>query len=163
MDGKLLRRRFLQTAQAAGGLLTYSALAPANAAPQSKLKAADVAISATAYTPVPDYPIQPKPYWEIAMKDGFWKPKIETNARVTIPFEVKKLTESGARGFNGGVLEASILSLKTHPDGRLQEQVDARVASLKQSPGRGNSGFEIAATYYAVTGRGDLVDVAIQS
>jgi DUF1680 family protein len=163
MDGKLLRRRFLQTAQAAGGLLTYSAQAPANAAPQSKLKAADVAVSATAYTPVPDYPIQPKPYWEVAMKDDFWKPKLETNARVTIPFEVKKLSESGARGFNGGVLEASILSLKTHPDERLQGQVDARVASLKQSPGRGNSGFEIAATYYAVTGRRDLLDVAILS
>jgi DUF1680 family protein len=163
MDGKLPRRRFLQAAQAAGGLLTYSAQERGNAAPQQKLKAADVAISATPYTPVADYPIQPKPYWEVAMKDGFWKPKIETNARVTIPFEVKKLSESGTRGFNGGVLEASILSLKTHPEERLQAQVDARIAAMKESPGRGNSGFEIAATYYAVTGKRDLLDVAIHS
>ena len=34
---------------------------------------------------------------------------------------------------------------------------------MKQSPGRGNSGFEIAATYYAVTGKRDLLDPAIQS
>ena len=165
MDGKLPRRRFLQAAQAASGLLTYTAqeAARASSAPQPKLKAADVAISATPYTPVPEYPIQPKPYWEVAMKDGFWKPKIDINARVTIPFEVKKLSDSGARGFNGGVLEASILSLKSHPDERLQAQVDARIATMKQSPGRGNSGFEIAATYYAVTGKRDLLEQAIKT
>ncbi len=165
MDGRLPRRKFLQAAQAAGGLMAYSAQEPAkaNAAAQAKLKAADIAISSTPYLPLPDYPIQPKAYWEIAMKDGFWKPKIDLNARVTIPFEVKKLSESGARGFNGGVLEASILSLKTHPDERLQAQVDARISAMKQSPGRGNNGFEIAATYYAVTGKRDLLDPAIHS
>ncbi len=162
MDRKLPRRGFLQAAQAAGWM-AYAAQGTANSAATSKLRAADVAISATPYTPVADYPIQPKPHWEVAMKDGFWKPKIATNAQVTIPFEVRKLSETGTRGFGGGVLEASILSLKTHPDAQLQAKVDARVQALKQSPGRGNGGFEIAAAYYAVTGRRDLLDGSIES
>ncbi len=165
MDGRLPRRKFLQAAQAASGLMAYSAQGPAKAAPaaQAKLRAADIEISVTPYSPVPDYPIQPKAHWEIAMKDGFWKPKIDLNARVTIPFEVKKLSETGARSFNSGVLEASILSLKTHPDERFQAQVDARISGMKQSSGHGNSSFEIAATYYRVTGKRDLLDPANQS
>ena len=114
MDGRLPWRKFLQAAQAAGGLMAYSA----QEAGESQRRGTGEAQSRRhrdighAILTLPDYPIQPKAYWEIAMKDGFWKPKIDLNARVTIPFEVKKLSESGARGFNGGVLEASILSLK---------------------------------------------------
>ena len=80
-------------------------------------------VSATA-----DYPIVPKRYSEVMLKDGFWAPKVKTNAEVTIPFEVDKLSSSAsAREFGGGVLEASILSLQTHPDLKLQAHVDARI------------------------------------
>ncbi|HUI54660.1 MAG TPA: beta-L-arabinofuranosidase domain-containing protein [Bryobacteraceae bacterium] len=147
-------------------MLSYAAQgsAPANQAPKTKLTAAAVPISDGAYTPVADYPIQPKRYSEVKMKDTFWKPRIATNAEVTIPFEVQKLTESrSGRGFGGGVLEAAILSLPTHPDAKLQAQVDARIQGMKQSPGGGNSGFEIAATHYTVTGKRDLLDNAIKN
>jgi DUF1680 family protein len=50
------------------------------------------------------------------------------------------------------VLEAAILSLESRPDATLQAQVDAAVARLAQAPDRGNSGFEVAATYYTATG-----------
>jgi len=157
MDSKVPRRDFLKTAQAAAGLLAY-------AASDAQAQASDVTISASKYTPVPDYPIQPKRYSEVTMKDAFWKPKITTNAEVTIPFEIRKLTESGSRrGFGGGVLEAAILSLQTHPDPKLQAQVDASIQAMKQPSGRGNSGFEIAAAYYNATGNRDLIDNAIQS
>ncbi len=165
MANKVPRRSFLRIAQAAG-LASYSAQAqtPSKAATKAPRKASDVVISSAAYTPVPDYPIQPKRYSEVTIKDAFWKPKIATNAEVTIPFEVKKLSESGSgRGFGGGVLEASILSLKTHPDPQLQAKVDARIQAMKQSSGAGNGGFEIAATYYAVTGKRDLLDNAIKT
>ena len=159
MDDKVARRAFLKTASLAAGMLGNS---DAYAAPAKATKAADVAISATPYKPVPDYPIRPKRYSEVTLKDAFWKPKVDTNARVTIPFEVTKLNPEGARmGFNGNVMEAAVLSLATHPDPQLQAQVDARIQSLKQGSSRGNTGFEFAVTYYQATGKRDLIDRAI--
>ncbi len=166
MDGKLPRRDFLKTAQAAAGMLVYAAHGPeaANAAPQTKTGPAEVAILASEYTPVLDYPIQPKRYSEVRIKDTFWGPKLTTNAEVTIPFEVQKLTESGSRkALGGGVLEAAILSLQTHPDAKLQAQVDVSIQTMKQAPGGGNTGFEIAAAYYNATGNRDLIDHAVKS
>jgi hypothetical protein len=117
MEHKLPRRDFLKTAQAAAGLLGYAAQGRTAANAASQAKSADVTISGARYTPVADYPIQPKRYSEVRIKDTFWGPKITTNAEVTIPFEVQKLTESGSRrGLGGGVLEAAVLSLQTRPD-----------------------------------------------
>jgi uncharacterized protein len=154
--GKASRRKFLS-------VVPLGAAALARAAEPAQTKpAAQAAISEASYTPQ-DYPIQPKRYSEVKVKDAFWKPRIDRNAEVTIPFEVRKLGSESARGLGGGVLEAAILSLATHPNATLQSQVDARVRELKQSPGRGNGGFEIASTYFAVTGKRDLVDVAVKS
>lgn len=159
MQGKLPRRDFLRNATAAAGVLGYSPSASASA-----LTSADVTISSVPYTPVPDYPIRPKPYSEVKLKDQFWGRKVRINAEVTIPFEVRKLTENvGGRGLSGNVLEAAILSLKTHPDLKLQVVVDARVQALAQSVDRGNSGFEVAATYFHVTGKRDLLDKAART
>ncbi len=132
-------------------------------APAEPAKAADVAISSTPYKPVSEHPIRAKRYSEVTLRDDFWKHKVDTNARVTIPFEVRKLTEEDGRmGFSANVLEAAILSLQTHPDPELKNWIDARVEALKQSS-RGNSGFEVAATYFQATGRRDLLDKAIQN
>jgi DUF1680 family protein len=159
MGHNVPRRAFLKTAPMAAGMLAYASPSPG---PAKAAKAADIPISSTPYSPVADYPIRPKRYSEVTLRDAFWKPKVDTNARVTIPFEVRKLSEEGARmGFNGNVLEAAILSLGTHPDPQLQAQVDARIQALNQSPSRGNSGFEVAATYFQATGRRDLLDQAI--
>src|SRR5438270_9409768 len=117
MERKVPRGDFLKTARAAAGMLAVASKGSGTGKPESKTKAAELAISGSRYTPVPDYPIQPKRYSEVRIKDTFWKPKITTNAEVTIPFELRKLGESGSRrGFGGGVLEAAILSLQTHPD-----------------------------------------------
>ena len=166
MSTKLPRRDFLRIAPAGAGLLASAAQGPAppRSPSQTKPQAAAVTISATPYTPLADYPIRPKRYSEVTVKDAFWKPKIALNAEVTIPFEVQKLTESGSgRALNGGVLEAAILSLQTHPDARLQAQVDARIQAMKQTPARGNNGFEIAVAYYTATGKRDLLDNAVKS
>jgi DUF1680 family protein len=159
MDTKLPRRSFLSAVPVAA-LAAQTPAAPV----KPKLKSADVTISSQPYAPVPDYPIQPKRYSEVTMKDSFWKPKIDLNAEVTIPFEVEKLSASGSgRGFGGGVLEASILSLATHPNPALQAKVDARIQAMKQAGANGNNGFEIASTYFAVTGKRDLLDHSIQA
>src|SRR5262249_1698587 len=117
-------------------------------------------IGGDAYTSVRDYPIRPQPFFDVTLTDAFWQPKIAANATVTIPFEVAKFDEQ-ERDFSHNVLEAAILSLKTHPDPALQARVDARIRQLREAPGRGNSMFEVAAAYYAATGRRDLLDPAI--
>jgi uncharacterized protein len=155
------RRDFLKTASAAASVLAYAVRGDeSSAAPEPK--PADVHIGATSYQPVQDYPIRPKRHTEVTLTDDFWRPKVATNADVTIPFEVKKLSEGG-RGFGGGVLEASILSLAVHPDATLQGQVDARVRAMAQATGGGNGGFEIATSYFAMTGKRDLLDAAIRN
>ena len=162
MDNKVRRRDFLKNVRAVG-LLAYAAPTAA-AVSKTKVPGSGVNLSGSKYTPVPDYPIQPKRYSEVKIKDAFWKPKITTNAEVTIPFEVQKLTDSGARKrFGGGVLEAAILSLQTHPDVKLQAQVGASIEMMKQTPGRGNHDFEIAAAYFNATGNRDLIEIAIKS
>src|SRR5207245_1411898 len=67
------------------------------------------------------------------------------------------------RALSGGVLEAAILSLRTHPDPKLEAGIDARIQEIRNAPARGNSGFEVAVTHYFVTGKRDLLDKAIQT
>src|SRR5262249_57776442 len=96
---------------------------------------ADVNIGSDAFTPRPDYPIQPKPYFDVRLTDAFWKPKVETNARVTIPIEIKKLTEGG-RVLTGNVLEAAMLSNRTHPDPAVASVIETSVRALAARPPR---------------------------
>src|SRR5262245_42902153 len=133
---RIARRDFLKaTSAAAGGFALVTRRSDPDAAPSPR----DVSISAARYRAVPDYPIRPQRFSDVTLNDGFWKPRIAVNAKVTIPFEVQKLTDGG-RGFGGNVLEAAILSLHTHPNPELQAQVDARIRALSQSPERGNGG-----------------------
>ena len=137
------RRDFLKAAPAAVGL----AVAPLRG--QQDTPARDVRLAGTAYQPA-DYSIRPQPYSAVSLTDRFWQRKVATNARVTIPFEVEKLSEL-EDGFRGNVLEAAMLSLKTHPDRDLEARVEARVAQLQTRRTRSNAGFEVAVTRYATT------------
>src|SRR5207237_8638145 len=82
-----------------------------------------------------------------------------TNAHVTIPLEVQKQIES-ERGLSGNVLEAAMLSLQVYPDPKVQAHVNAAVQTMRSRSAVGNSGFEVAATYYNTTGRPALRDRA---
>ncbi len=146
------RRDFLKTTSAAAGALA-SGVQP----PRSKV----VTISSASYPRAGDYPIQAKPFSQVTIADRFWKPRITTNATVTIPLLAARQGQSAGRGLNGNLLEAAMLSLQTHPDPALQAIVDRRVAELRTEPRGGNGGFEAAATYYFTTGRRDLIDPAI--
>ena len=153
--GELDRRDFLKVASVAAGALVSSV----DTLAQAGKPAPPPRISGQPYTPAVDYPIQAKGFSEVTVMDSFWAPKIRTNAEVTIPLEVEKLSE---RGLRGNVLEAAIYSLQTHPDPKLQAQVETRVAALKQATqDRGNSGFEVAVAYFTATGKRDLLEPAI--
>lgn len=162
MGRPIARRDFLKTASAAAGAFAYAAGHPLNEADAQTLAPADTRLSGTPYTPIPDYPIRPVRHSAVRLTDRFWQPKVGTNATVTIPFEVQKLTENG-RTLGGNVLEAAILSLEAHPDPALQAQVDAAVQAQLARSGGGNSGFEVAAAYCLATGKRDLVEHAIKS
>src|SRR5262249_1056851 len=125
MGYRIARREFLKAAPLAAGAVPYAArgaLRDPAAPPQPPTPPS---------TPGADYPIQPTRHSDVRLTDSFWKPKVDRNASVTIPFEVQKLTDGG-RGFGGNVLEAAILSLATHPDPALQAKVDERVAALSK-------------------------------
>src|SRR5438105_4405041 len=109
MERDIARRDFLKTAPVAAGVLAAGLPLPAiMPGPESY-----PTIGGQAYTPT-DYPIRAKRFAEVKITDAFWKPKVDTNATVTIPFEANR---SGARGdgLSGNVLEAAVYSLQTHP------------------------------------------------
>jgi DUF1680 family protein len=152
MDHHLNRRDFLKTASVVSGVLASAGVLSAGEA-----AAAPVAPG--------EYPIQPRPFSDVTLTDTFWKPRVATNAAVTIPFEVRKETERG-RPLAGNVLEAAMQSLRTHPDAALQAAVDSAVAAMLARPQGGRRGplandeFEAAATWFRTTGKRDLVDRA---
>src|SRR5256885_5415223 len=136
MAHQVNRRDFLKAASAASGAL--ACVNPAFANPSTA--AARPKITDVALAPA-DYPIAPTRYSDVVVDDAFWKPRIDRNASVTIPFEVQKLAEM-PRGFAGNVLEAAMLSLVTHPDPALQAQVEHAVAAIaaREDARDGNSG-----------------------
>ena len=98
-----------------------------------------------------DYPIQPVPFTEVHIKDGFWYNRMETNRTVTIPYALKLLDETGrvknfeiAAGLQHGdfcskyyfddsdvykVIEGASYALMLKPDKELEERVD-KIISL---------------------------------
>ena len=154
----IARREFLKATSAAAGATALSRVLGEHA--EARQRPADVRITDARYRPLTDYPIQPQRFSHVRLTDTFWQPKVDLNAAVTIPLEVRKVAD-GRRGFSGNILEAALLSLKTHPNPALQAQVDAQVLATTKSAGRGNSGFEVAATLFNLTGRRELLDRAI--
>ncbi|HEY9450914.1 MAG TPA: beta-L-arabinofuranosidase domain-containing protein [Gemmatimonadaceae bacterium] len=174
MADKIPRRTFLLTAPATVGALAqavkgdrpgvHGLLGDARDASPANLASHEP--PSAEYTPVADYPIRPTPYSAVAVKDEFWRPKIERNAAVTIPFEMRKLmVADGHGGLLRGVLEAAIMSLAVHPDPALHARVEECIRRLARDPARAgrNDGFEVATTYYRITGRRELLDQAIST
>lgn len=129
---------------------------------------AQVQLSGSRFPGGLDYPIRPKPFTEVAMSDGFWAPRIERNAAVTIPCVIEKFAEHG-RPMNNNVLQAAIYSLHRHPDPNLEARVGARIREIEREHGGGvgveprNDLFEVAATHFSLTGSRALLDIARRS
>ena len=92
-----------------------------------------------------DYPIQPIPFTQVSIQDKFWKPRIETAVKATIPYDFKKCEETGridnfskAGGLMAGahqgifyddsdvfkVVEGAAYALQISPDPKLEAYVD---------------------------------------
>ena len=95
--------------------------------------------------PIRDYPIQPVPFTQVSIQDEFWKPRIETVIKVTIPYDFEKCEETGridnfskAAGLMDGahegifyndsdvfkVVEGAAYALQIAPDPELESYVD---------------------------------------
>ena len=99
------------------------------------------------------------PFTEVTFADGFWTPRMETNRRVTIPYDFKKCEETGridnfakAGGLMEGkfkgirfddsdvfkVIEGAAYSLRIHPDPELDRYLDdliTKIAAAQEEDG----------------------------
>ena len=159
MDHDIARRDFIKAAPAAASLLALTIQRPPAL---SEAEPAYPEIGSATYAPNADYPIRAQRFTDVTLTDAFWKPKIATNATVTIPFEAHR-AGMPAEGLNGNVLEAAIYSLETHPDPALQAKVAARVQALATAQHRraANDGFEVAVALFNASGNRTLLDPSI--
>jgi hypothetical protein len=110
------------------------------------------AASGAADPPATDYPIRPVPFTAVAIEDGFWSPRLETNRRVTVRHDFAKCEttgrirnfavagglETGAFeglfGFNDSdvykVIEGASYSLRLRPDPELDGYLDGVIAKI---------------------------------
>lgn len=92
----------------------------------------------------------PIPFMNVAVEDGFWQPRIETNRRVTLPLLYEQNKKTGAlKGYQwkwdcsqpnppwriwlGDVtkwIEAAAYTLKTHPDKKLERMARNAVENV---------------------------------
>jgi DUF1680 family protein len=91
------------------------------------------------------YPFQPIPFTQVSIQDTFWSPRIETNRKVTIPYDFEKCEETGridnfvkaagkmegpheGRVYNDSdvfkVIEGAAYALQVHPDPQLEAYID---------------------------------------
>ncbi len=98
-----------------------------------------------------DYPIKPVMFTDVEVNDGFWRPRMETNRTVTIPFAFQKSEETGridnfakagglipgafeGRRYNDSdvfkIMEGAAYSLALHPDPELEKYMDNLIAKI---------------------------------
>ena len=106
-----------------------------------------------------DYPIQPIAFTDVQINDNFWAPRIETNRKVTIPYNFKKSEETGrirnfaiAGGLEEGefegiffndsdvfkIIEGAAYSLMVHEDPELDQYLDNlihKIAAAQEEDG----------------------------
>ncbi len=91
------------------------------------------------------------PFTDVTVGDEFWSPRMETNRKVTVPYDFKKCEETGridnfakAGGLMEGnfegiyfndsdlykVIEGAAYSLKIHPDPELEKYVDGVIYKI---------------------------------
>ena len=106
-----------------------------------------------------DYPIKPVDFTQVNITDNFWAPRLETNRKVTIPYNFEKCEETGrirnfaiAGGLEEGefegiffndsdvfkVIEGASFSLQVHEDPELKAYLDdliVKIAAAQEDDG----------------------------
>jgi len=108
---------------------------------------------------IKDYPIKPVAFTRVDINDDFWAPRLETNRKVTIPYNFKKCEETGrirnfaiAAGLEEGefegiyfndsdvfkVIEGASYSLQVYHDPQLKDYLDdliIKIAAAQEEDG----------------------------
>ncbi|MCG8308897.1 MAG: glycoside hydrolase family 127 protein [Cytophagales bacterium] len=106
-----------------------------------------------------DYPIKPVPFTSVQINDDFWKPRLEVNREVTVPYTFQKSEETGrisnfakAGGLEEGefegiyfndsdvfkIIEGASYALQVHPDPELKKYLDDviyKIAAAQEEDG----------------------------
>lgn len=98
-----------------------------------------------------DYPVQPVPFTQVSVQDDFWRPRLEANRTVTIPYDFRQCEATGridnfakAGGLMEGefkgirfddsdvfkIIEGAAYSLALHPDPWLDSYLDRLIAKI---------------------------------
>ncbi len=98
-----------------------------------------------------DYPYQPVSFTNVRFTDNFWLPRLDTNRKITIPFDFKKSEETHridnfvvAGGLKEGsfigiryndsdvfkIMEGAAYSLNNHPDPELEKYMDNLIKNI---------------------------------
>lgn len=101
-----------------------------------------------------DYPITPIPFTSVDINDNFWLPRLETNRKITIPYDFEKCEETGriqnfevAAGIKEGsftgrryndsdvfkIMEGAAYSLALFPDPELDEYLDDLIDKIARA------------------------------
>jgi DUF1680 family protein len=121
-----------------------------------------VSMTASGDTPLVkrDYPIQPVPFTQVTVSDHFWRDRLETNQKITIPYafkmceetgriqnfavagKLKKGTFEGKYPFNDSdvykVMEGAAYSLQVSPNPALDQYLDElikKIAAAQEADG----------------------------
>lgn len=84
-----------------------------------------------------DYPITPVPFTAVAITDQFWKSRLDTNTKVTIPFAFQQCEATGRlRNFRvaGGLEEGTFSSKYPFDDSDVFKIIEGAAYSLHNSP-----------------------------
>jgi len=84
-----------------------------------------------------DYEIQPIPLTTVKITDNFWKYRIETNRKVTIPYALKKCEETHRiDNFSkaGGLIDDDIKPINTYDDSDVFKIIEGAAYSLSVKP-----------------------------
>ena len=100
---------------------------------------------------ISDYPVKPVPFTQVAIKDRFWQPRIDTAVNITIPYDFEKCEETGRidnfakagrlmEGAHQGiyyddsdvfkVVEGAAYALQIAPNQELDAYLDALIAKF---------------------------------
>jgi DUF1680 family protein len=114
------------------------------------------ALSGLSAAPIRDYPVRPVPFTAVELTDAFWRPRIELNRTVTIPFAFEKSEETrrvhhfirAAAALRGEVvdktppgypfddsdvfklIEGAAYTLSVAPDAKLEAYLDDLIAKI---------------------------------
>ena len=119
-----------------------------------------------------DQLVRPVDFVDVDVNDAFWTPRLETNQKITIPYNFKKFAETNDISHKD--IEAALHALAKHPDPELEGYVNGLIERIVSSlsGARGEPGgnpldlgsghfFELAAARFLITGKKDLLDICL--